>query len=71
MTGAGKRDEEAEAVAGAGAGEGDKGASFPTAPGLLSSRADPLPLPPTLQDAEVVAALHRDWAQLAGAGQGN
>lgn len=40
------------------------------APRLFSRRADPLPLPPALHDAEVVATLHLRWAQLAGAGQG-
>ena len=40
------------------------------APRLLSRRADPLPLPPALHDAEVVATLHLRWAQLARAGQG-
>ncbi len=40
------------------------------APRLLTHRADPLPLPPALHDAEVVASLHLRWAQLAAAGQG-
>ncbi len=39
------------------------------APRMLSRRSDPLPLPPPLQDSEIVASLHLEWARLAGAGQ--
>jgi hypothetical protein len=45
-------------------GAGDGGT--PSAPRLLSQRADPAPLPPPLHDADEVASLHLQWARLAG-----
>jgi hypothetical protein len=66
----------AGAPTGAGGGPGPAAGGEPAetatwaAPRLLSRRADPLPLPPALHDAEVVASLHLKWAQLAGIGQG-
>jgi hypothetical protein len=48
------------------AGEG----AFQASPRLLARRADPVPLPPPLHDAEEIASLHLSWARLAGGGQG-
>ncbi len=53
-----------------GDGDGPAERTFSPAPRLLSHRADPLPLPPSLHDAEEISALHVRWAQLAAAAQG-
>lgn len=70
MTGPDGRDDKTGAGAGIRAGAEPAQAAHSAAPRLLTHRADPLPPPPPLHDAEVVATLHLKWAQLAGAAQG-